>query len=174
MNDQNFMLDLETLGQTPGSVIVAVGAVEFGDGKIIREFYERVDAESCVKAGLKMDVATVMWWLEQSDAARAEIVRPGLPLSEVLTKFGVWLDHDTQAAGQAKVWGNGAAFDNAVLKAAYEALRLPVPWRYSGDRCYRTVKACFTGIPQIFMGTKHNALDDARAQAIHLMELLKK
>ena len=45
------MLDLETLGNKPGSVIVAIGAVKFGGGEIIDSFYERVDAESCVNLG---------------------------------------------------------------------------------------------------------------------------
>jgi DNA polymerase III epsilon subunit-like protein len=35
------MLDLETLGQKPGSVIVAIGVVKFGNGKIIDSFYGR-------------------------------------------------------------------------------------------------------------------------------------
>lgn len=61
----NIMLDLETLGNRSGAVIVAIGAVEFHGGEIIKEFYQRVDAESCVALGLKMDVSTVMWWLGQ-------------------------------------------------------------------------------------------------------------
>jgi DNA polymerase III epsilon subunit-like protein len=53
------MLDLETLGHTPGSVIVSIGAVKFGGGKILDTFYHRIDAQSCVEHGLKMDVSTV-------------------------------------------------------------------------------------------------------------------
>ena len=95
------MLDLETLGNKPGSVIVAIGAAKFGNGEILDSFYERVDAESCVSLGLRMDVPTVMWWLQQNDAARHEITQPGGKLPEVLMRFSAWV-HDLNA----EVWGN--------------------------------------------------------------------
>jgi DNA polymerase III epsilon subunit-like protein len=38
------MLDLETLGKSAGSVIVAIGAVKFWGGLILDSFHARVDA----------------------------------------------------------------------------------------------------------------------------------
>ena len=161
------MLDLETLGNKPGSVIVAIGAVKFGNGGIIDSFYVRVDAESCVAAGLKLDVSTVLWWLTQSDAARLEITKPGQLLTAVLICFAEWVgDKD------AEVWGSGAAFDNALLAAAYDATGTPRPWKFSNDRCYRTVKNLYPDVPLARAGTHHNALDDAESQARHLMLIL--
>ena len=61
------MIDLESLGTKPGSALVALGAVKFGNGEILAEFYERIDVESCVQLGLEMDTSTVMWWLKQAD-----------------------------------------------------------------------------------------------------------
>jgi hypothetical protein len=161
------MLDLETLGNKPGSVIVAVGAVKFADGKITSTFYARVDPQSCIDAGLKVDVATVMWWLKQSDAARLEITKTGEPLAVVLSNFARWLGD-----ADAEVWGNGAAFDNVLLADAYEALRLPRPWKFWNDRCYRTMKSLHPEVPMPRAGTHHNALDDATDQAFHLMSIL--
>ena len=161
------MIDLETLGQKPGSVIVALGAVKFGGGEILSEFYERVDAESGVALGLKLDVPTVLWWLGQSDDARREITRPGAKLSEVLVRFSDWVgDRD------AVVWGNGASFDNTLLACAYDLARLPLPWKYFNDRCYRTVKNLRRDVALVRDGVHHNALDDARSQALHLMKML--
>ena len=161
------MLDLETLGNKPGSVIVAIGAVKFGHGEILETFYERVDAESCVQLGLRMDVSTVLWWMNQSDAARKEITQPGGQLSEVLLRFSSWVkDPD------AEVWGNGASFDNVLLSDAYDRAQLPRPWTYRNDRCYRTVKSLHPEVPMARGGTHHNALDDATAQALHLMAMV--
>lgn len=161
------MLDLETLGQKPGSVIVAIGAVKFSSGEITSSFYERVDPESCISLGLHMDASTVMWWLKQESAARVEITKPGKHLSPVLLDFADWLgDKD------AEIWGNGAAFDNVLLADAYDRAQIQRPWKFWNDRCYRTVKSLRPDVTMQRDGTHHNALDDAKSQALHLMALL--
>ena len=160
------MLDLETLGHKPGSVIVAIGAVKFGNGEILDSFYERVDAESCVNLGLRIDASTVLWWMKQNEAARKEITRPGGKLPEVLMRFASWVDDM-----DAEVWGNGAGFDNVLLSDAYDRAHMQRPWKYTNDRCYRTVKNLRRDVPIASLGTHHNALDDAKSQAMHLMTL---
>ncbi len=65
----NIMLDLETMGNTPTSAIIAIGAVRF-DKKIKGKFYGVIDLESCLEDGLTVDASTIMWWMQQSDAAR--------------------------------------------------------------------------------------------------------
>ena len=165
------MLDIETLGSKPGSVITSIGAVKFGDGVITERFYRRIDPQSCVDVGLKMDVSTVLWWMKQSDDARAEFEGAAKPLPHALLAFKQFVGN-TEAQDGAQVWGNGAAFDNALLSAAFDACNLPRPWKYSNDRCYRTVKALFPSIQIQRTGVHHNALNDAESQAMHLMEML--
>lgn len=163
------MLDLETLGNNPGCVIVAVGAVKFDGGQILDTFYNRVDPQSCVDAGLRLEVEAVMWWLAQSDEARMEITKPGDALRQVLEWFTAWVG---LAENVTAVWGNGENFDNVVLAAAYDALKMLRPWKFSRDRCYRTVAKLHPAVPMVRDGTHHNALDDARSQALHLMAML--
>lgn len=163
------MLDLESLGNKPGSVIVAIGAVKFDETGILDSFYERVDAQSCVAAGLKMDVSTVLWWMQQEEVARLEITKPGVHLNVALSLFSKWYGDNASV----EVWGNGATFDNVLLNDAYNAVQLERPWSYRADRCYRTVKALRPDIPAPKVGTLHNALDDAKLQALHLIEILK-
>ncbi len=162
------MLDLETLGNAPGSVIVSIGAVKFGGGQILDTFYRCIDAESCVRQGLRMDTSTVLWWMKQGDEARAELNKPAEDLAKVLLAFSQWLDPNTPA----EIWGNGATFDNVLLAEAYVACGMRRPWKYSNDRCYRTVKALHPHILLSRTGTHHNALDDATSQAQHLMLML--
>lgn len=163
------MLDLETMGNTPGSVITSIGAAQFGDDTIICTFYRRINPESCIAAGLHMDPSTVMWWLRQGEQARRELSEgDNIPLAESLLRFSRWLP-----AG-ADVWGDGAAFDNVLLSCAYQALLMPRPWSYRNDRCYRTVRNLRPEIErEQSPETVHHALHDAVAQARHLMKILK-
>ncbi len=162
------MLDLETLGTKPGSVILALGAVKFGAGQIFSSFYERIDAQSCIDLGLTMDVSTVMWWLKQESDARLEITKPGKHINEVLLAFSGWV-----ATPDAEIWGNGASFDNALLGDTYDRAQIKRPWKYSNDRCYRTMKNLWPNVALKRAGTHHNALKDAESQALHLMEIFE-
>lgn len=163
------MVDLETLGNGSNAVIISIGAVAFdsASGKIESEFYVNVDPQSCVDAGMKMDVSTVMWWMGQSDEARAAFKKPSVPLEAALVMFKDWYP---QAAA---LWGNGATFDNVILSNAYNAAGIGRPWHFTKDRCYRTLKALRPDIKQDRVGTHHNALDDAKFQALHACKLLR-
>ena len=168
---QDVMLDLETLGNRPGSVIVAIGAVKMDlvNGVIGDTFYRVIDPADAQSQGLTIDAATVAWWLGQSDAARMAISAPGgwVKLLSTLGDFAAFIGTD------ARVWGNGADFDNALLAAAYQACSAPLPWRHWNSRCYRTCKSLFPAVKIERAGTHHNALDDAISQAEHLVRIMK-
>jgi len=170
---KNVMLDLETMGNGPQAAIIAIGAVEFDipSQQIGDKFYAVVDLESAVALGGVMDTSTVLWWMKQSDAARAAFDREGEHLAVVLQQFSEWM------AGRApidavQVWGNGAAFDNVILASAYRRHGAQQPWQFWNDRCYRTVKALYPDVKMSRSGTHHNAVDDAESQARHLIDML--
>ncbi len=165
---KDVMVDLETLGTGSTAVIIAIGAVEFcKDAGLGRSFYEVIDPQSCVDQGLKIDVSTVMWWMKQSDAARAAFDRPSRHLSAVLLDFATWFPDG------AALWGNGTTFDNVILSNAYESARINRPWERWSDRCYRTLKNLRPEIKMDRAGTHHHACDDATAQALHAIRILK-
>lgn len=161
------MLDLETLGTDSNSVILSIGAVKFGDGKILSRFYERVDPQSCVDVGLVMNAATVMWWMKQSDEARSEFEDVGSNIMDSLDLFTEWVGHDP-----CEVWGNGADFDNVILSNAYRQCGLATPWNSKYNMCYRTMKNLYPDIPMVREGTHHHAAHDAINQAYHLMLIM--
>lgn len=167
MSNNNIMLDLETMGTGSNAAIIAIGAVRF-DFQITDQFYEVVDLQSCVDAGLEIEAQSVLWWMKQSDQARREFERPGVALVETLKMFADWIGSD------ALVWGNGAAFDNAVLANAYRKVGLKQPWDFWNDRCFRTVKAMYPWIKMERSGVHHNALDDAKSQAELLIRIWEK
>lgn len=170
------MVDLETLGTAPGSVILSIGAVRFDEMGLQDEFYVNINPESCVAVGLQMDVSTVMWWLGQSDEARKGLFAgEAKVLAEALAMFGQWAIRagTPQAAKVDELWGNGADFDNMLLSRAYVAVDMPKPWEFRKNKCYRTVCGLRPNIPFARPTIAHNALEGAKAQAIHLIEVLR-
>ena len=171
---KNIMLDIETLGTEPGCVILSIGAVEFDDDSLGNSFEVNIDPESCTEAGLKIEPRTVMWWLEQDDAARKSLSNSNaLPLDEALV--GLTKAFDWQGA---KVWCNGASFDFPILAAAYSAFNADTPWKYYDTMDFRTLKNLVSR--KVYSEckseseVKHNALADAIAQAETTVRLLQR
>ena len=170
----NIMLDLETMGNGPDAAIIAIGACKFDATGIFDKHYCVIDLTSSMKAGLKVDGDTILWWLEQSQEARKAIYRPTIPrmyLPDALKMFSAWVKSNTHES--PKIWGNGASFDNVILANAYKQTDLIKPWEYYNDRCYRTVKNMYPDIKIQRKGTHHNAINDAISQAEHLIEIWK-
>jgi hypothetical protein len=165
----HIMIDLEFMDTSPPSAITAIGAVVFDpiEGSTGAKFYVPVDLESSVKHGGTMSASTVLWWLKQSEEARAEFKKPSEYITAALISFSKWvLQFDER--DNIKIWGNGAASDNVILRTAYERLQMEPPWSFRNDRCYRTLRALTPDIEFEPVGTAHHALDDAYAQALHL------
>lgn len=169
------MVDLETMGKKHNAPIVAIGAVVFdpATGSIGESFYKVVCLESSVNWGAVIDPSTVIWWLKQSSEARSAIVNDdAIPLLDVLLQFREFVS-DNVAGGskKAQVWGNGASFDNSILRSSYDCIAEDYPWEYWNDRDVRTMVELGqaigfdpkTTIP--FVGDRHNALADAIHQA---------
>lgn len=169
------MVDLETMGKKNNAPIVAIGAVVFdpSTGSIGESFYKVVCLESSVNWGAVIDPSTVIWWLKQSSEARSAIVNDdAIPLQDALLQFREFVS-DNVAGGskKAQVWGNGASFDNSILRSSYDCIAEDYPWEYWNDRDVRTMVELGqaisfdpkTTIP--FEGSRHNALADAIHQA---------
>lgn len=168
MKTNHVMLDIETLGTRPGDVILSVGAVWFAPGDGIKSsVHIAIDPESSKAAGLRAQKSTLEWWSKQSDEARAAAFGGHMSLESALKQFSMWLPKGDQLA----VWGNGANFDNALMAAAYRAIKMEQPWPYWNDRCYRTIAAMFMKTKVERVGTGHNALDDATTQALRLLKM---
>jgi len=160
------MLDLETMGTRAGCAILSIGAVVFEprNGSLRDEFYQSVFLEGQDKLGLHTSDSTLKWWNAQSEEARKVLTCPDrMELGSALDKFQEWLPIN------AYVWGNGADFDNPILAAAYAAFNMPQPWKPYNGRCYRTIKNLAPDLKLARSGTHHNALDDAKSQAEHIM-----
>lgn len=166
------MIDLETMGTTPGSAVVAIGAAASNG----HEFHVAIDLTAAMQRGLKVDGPTILWWLGQSDAARALFKGERTGLEGGLNGFRQWLGglgDGFAPEPPPRLWGNSAAFDLGLLESAYLAIGQTKPWHYQQEACYRTLKNLRRDIEaRLFEGVQHNALDDAKHQLEHLMRLL--
>ncbi|UXF05952.1 3'-5' exoribonuclease [Escherichia coli] len=174
----HLMIDLETMGKNPDAPIISIGAIFFDPqtGDMGPEFSKTVDLET---AGGVIDRDAIKWWLKQSREAQSAIMTDEIPLDDALLQLREFIDENS---GEffVRVWGNGANFDNVILRRSYERQGIPCPWRYCNDRDVRTIvelgKAidfdARTAIP--FEGERHNALDDARYQAKYVSAIWQK
>ena len=168
------MIDLETMGTTPDSAIVSVGAVMFdprtgkvGKAETKYSFYAELDWDFQNRF---ISESTEQWWKEQSESTR-EALHGIDDLGEVLQGLSEWLPKN------AKVWGNGSIFDIAMLEHAYRELDIPIPWKFYNIRDCRTIRDLYetkTGTWQKDAGAgAHNSLHDAIYQAQYISRMYK-
>jgi len=169
------MLDLETIGVSNNAAILSIGAVRFDitdSTSYGSKFYVNVSVESCLKYGLQADGGTIMFWLKQADEARKVLFENPLSLELACEKFRVW------AAGAKTVWGNGATFDNTILRNAFRVANAEFPIHFRGDRDVRTIVALAKQLGLVLekqerVGQHHNALDDAMYQVQYVTKIFK-
>ena len=174
----HLMIDLETMGKNPDAPIISIDAIFFDPqtGDMGPEFSKTIDLET---AGGVIDRDVIKRWLKQSREAQSAIMTDEIPLDDALLQLREFIDENS---GEffVQVWGNGANFDNTILRRSYERQGIPCPWRYYNDRDVRTIvelgKAidfdARTATP--FEGERHNALDDARYQAKYVSAIWQK
>ena len=174
----HLMIDLETMGTNPDAPINSIGGKFFDPetGEMGPEFSKTIDLDT---AGGVIDRDVIKWWLKQSREAQSAILTDEIPLDDALLQLREFIDENS---GEffVQVWGNGANFDNVILRRSYERQGIPCPWRYCNDRDVRTIVElgktlnfdARTDIP--FDGERHNALDDARYQAKYVSAIWQK
>lgn len=167
LKQKHVMVDIETLGQSPGYVILSIGAVTFDSEGIQRQFNEEISKESCEDYGMKIDEGTKEWW-DKQDASYTE---KGKPLPKVLQNFSDWLP-----SSEFKMWAKSPSFDCEFLKDAYSRCGMETGWNYWEERDVRTAEEFFSHAtdgkspePDKLEGTDHEPLYDAKKQALSVL-----
>ena len=170
--EKPIVIDLETLGTKPNSGILAIGATTLD---LKYTFYRTIKKSSLDFYRFGNSAETMRWWYAQPSHVREEAFNGNTPIRDALREFQSWL-YTVCKDKEPLIVGNGVAFDNIILKNAYEKCDLTVPWTYKNDFCYRTLrKVLGDRIKEPdFEGDKHNALADAIHQAKILNLMLEK
>ncbi len=167
---QHLMIDIETLGQGPDSVVLSCGAVSFNKDGITDKKEWFLNPQQQLDLGRKINYDTLVWWNKQSEAARAIFHQNNqVDLTYFCRELATFFT--TNCGNGGKIWGNGASFDIPIIESLFaSAVSYRVPWIFWDHRCFRTVKNMFPlDVP--FEGTKHGALPDAIHQAKYLVKL---
>ncbi len=176
---RHVMVDIESLGRRAGCAITQIGLVEFfpsltGERCLGAGMCVEVSAKDCARFGLALEAETLGWWIDRARDGREVpgFTREASPLDQALCEvrrfFAVRDDRPVL------VWCRGASFDFPILKEAFRVTGQEVPWRYHEERCARTFCA-LPWVPQVdheerAAGVAHDALADAKAQAMELCE----
>lgn len=180
---RHLMVDLETMGNKSNAPIVSIGAVFFNPntGNTGAEFYTAVSLESSMLLGGVPDAGTIIWWLKQSPEARSAIaIADTITLIDALELFSDFISENSDAGSDVQVWGNGASFDNVILRSSYDRADIECPWKFWNDRDVRTMTELGKAIginPRYdipFDGDMHNALSDARHQVKYVSAIWQK
>jgi len=166
------VIDLETLGTTPGCEIIEIGACAFGGPSTVNKF--SVLLSNRIPERRRVDASTEAWWRQQDfylpDIALAE----GIPVKHALLLFRGWMQ--AVADGDTQVWGNSPSFDCSILRDAYRYYDLgEAPWDFRMERDLRTLKSLMP-IPREMWPAdvlpKHRGLNDALYEAAFIARTL--
>lgn len=171
-SENHIMIDFETLDTSNMPALLSIGATIFNPytQKGMDEFidFERlIDLQSCIDIGGMISASTIKWWMMQSNEARMKIAKPDTkPIAafDVFTALGNFMKDNKVK----KVWGHGSTFDCIIAENYFNKLGIKVPWQYWNTRDTRTIFD-LTGITRTPVTVKHNALEDARGQAIDVI-----
>jgi len=177
---KDIMVDLETMDNTMTAKIVSIGAVEcdLTTGEQGSSYYRVVNLKDSPGT---INAETLYWWLEQSDSARQALTIPGKESSkEMCESFTRWVSCLNSHNDTIRLWGNGASFDNAIIRQAFRYNGLEFPIKFWNDRDMRTIVGFYPSQLQeiwrrshIRTGTHHNALDDCKHQIEYCTHILQ-
>jgi len=159
----DLMIDLETLGTTPGCMIGQIGLAFFErHGHDVRASHSLpLDLWEQERLGFRVEIDTLRWWSQRDGPLREHVMFSGTRLSRAQalgTLNSLHAVYDVRA-----VWAHGAAFDFPILR---ELARHAggVPWSFRKEMDTRTLFR-LTGDSRP-AETAHDARQDAVEQAL--------
>lgn len=191
LTNVHVMLDIETMGTSPTSPVLSIGAVLFDPTvqdsvQSLEEiaFFRRIDITDAIEHSGGVEPDTLKWWLQQEDAAIKELVGDdAVSLRQALMEFRQYCIHrwpkgddiffpgHSQLPQACMVWANSPNFDCVILEHACKQVGEQFPFRFFQYRDLRTLKdlAWPNGpdtVPKFQFGVKHDARADAVNQAL--------
>ena len=155
------MIDIETLGTMPNSVILSVGAVKFDPFKSDEPYdgrHWKINVDAQTSKGRFVDEKTLAWWSKQEkdiqDRAFSDHGR--IPVEPFMQELNAWL------TGCEQIWCQGPQFDMVILEDFFRDFGHHMNWFYWQVSDCRTL---FKMMPQDPRKQIQEDLHDAQADA---------
>lgn len=195
----HFSLDFETLAaKSSRPAILSLGVVEFDPNKVqtpdeISEnphLYLALSLDGQTdKYGRVIEGDTLAWWMKQDADVRDKLFNGGstLGFQQAFRQLDRWIARrlegyaaPTSESSHSRklpslhVWSYGVKSDLMWWTTACEAIDVPYPVPYRNEMCLRMLAKTFPEVLPVEFGDKHDALDDAIAQAAWAQRLWAK
>ena len=176
----HIMLDIETLSTAKNAAILQIAMQQFcpKTGELFDSINVKFDAEEVFNDNRfdKSYSTTIDFWHKKmNETVRNQVWYEDerLSLQQGLQKIYDFV----KSIPQAKIWGNGPAFDLAIVANALSTFNFQIPWAYYNERCVRTI----TNIDREYSksipfeeGEKHDALNDCKHQIKVISSIIQK
>jgi len=156
---KHMMIDIETLDTATTAVVLQAGWCLFDEDNVGGPVVMGLDLDEQLRKGRTVNAETLKWWMQQPDIAREKVFMPEkvYPIADLATRLRMILHNGTVD----HVWAHGPQFDIATLKHLLGC----EPWHYRSIRDTRTLADLAPSAHKPAPITKHDAGDDAVAQA---------
>lgn len=162
MSKAHAMVDIETLDTQPTAVIASVAIIIFSleDGATAASSWN-VNLKQQIEAGRTISASTLQWWFDRDKA-----VQESTFLAPTKHPATVAFELDALLGKDVLLWGNGATFDNVLIRNFCESMGQPLELKYWNDRCFRTLAATFDPKKKLqpHSCAKHDAMADCQNQ----------
>lgn len=162
--------DIETLGVAANSVCLSIGAVAFNPfiREVVPQESERIHLHlptfEQITNGRKVDMSTVHWWANQTNAARSELhksVDQIATTGNAMEAFRIFLLRNKPTHGY---WSRGP-MDHNIIEDLKPGLIPYYLWRDQRTICDMMPTL---HIPRMTAHTEHDAFEDALYQARYI------
>lgn len=167
------MIDIETLGTDPDSVILTVGAVKF-DPYTLREPAQKtnwkLDADEQFGLGRQASESTLEWWAKQDPEiqARAFSEEGRITIDRFFAEFNKYV------MGVKNIWCQGPQFDMVMIEDLYRQKKHHTSWKYWQVNDSRTIFNMMPADPRKAIQVEaHDAAEDAYWQAVCVQKTFK-
>jgi 3' exoribonuclease, RNase T-like len=176
------MIDIESLSLGPHPVITQLGlqAWNLADASEYigtpLHTYLPIDPQiSSLIPSRKVSGDTLIWWMEQSDAARMAFKESrGNDVDELFSLMRHFVRRfntiTNEGTADYEIWARGPQFDLVAIESLLFQCGIPAPWAYDKVNDLRTLMHLANlktkDVPMPTGLVRHNALDDCRYQIL--------
>ena len=166
----HYMIDIETLGQGPESMVLSIAAVKFDQDQVLKSIELYPDLTEQQLQGQKIEVNTLEWWINHKEILSTYLQKHRKNLTFCYYQLAFFL---FEKGHQTQIWSKSPRFDLQILENLWK--NQPHLWDYrsQGDVRAAEFKLKQKQIPLTRPEQAHNSLSDCLAQVANVQKLLQ-